>query len=90
MEFLTFINYFRIIILKSSPAKGTLHRKLSTDDYSRAATLAYDSTLKPQPADDGTLTSSSPAIRPPTPQPTKPGVDLCILTGHVSTMGDEE
>jgi [mitogen-activated protein kinase] kinase 5 len=82
-----------IIILKSQPFKGSILQKHSIEDYSRASTLIYDK-LKPPLIEPETTSSSSPSIqsKPPTPpQPSfKTGVDLCILTGHVSTMANEE
>uniref|UniRef100_A0A7E4VGJ3 Mitogen-activated protein kinase kinase kinase kinase n=1 Tax=Panagrellus redivivus TaxID=6233 RepID=A0A7E4VGJ3_PANRE len=75
--------------------------KTSTMDYSRASTLAFDATLKRPETDlDATLTPSS---RPPsmlrinstspphTPKSATPvsAYDLCILTGHVSTLEDD-
>lgn len=63
-------------------------QKHSIEDYSRASTLIYE-TLKPPIIEEETTSSSQPSIRQPTQPSYKPGVDLCILTGHVSTMGNE-
>ena len=60
-------------------------------EYSSAPTLTCDA-VKPEEdqkpeEEEGTLKTAALLTRCPTP-PIKPGVDLCILTGHVSTINE--
>ncbi|KAE9552321.1 hypothetical protein FO519_004446 [Halicephalobus sp. NKZ332] len=86
--------YEPVVILKSkvSTVNGTTTGKSEgSPEYSNAPTLVYDTvkTEEDQKTDDeeGTLKTGALLTRCPTP-PIKPGVDLCILTGHVSTINE--
>lgn len=88
------IFFFRVVILSSKPTNDNEKPKESSPEYSNAPTLVYE-TLKHD--DDKTLTltngnvnnlNGGTIIERKSSPPVKSGVDLCILTGHVSTIED--